>query len=288
MCCRSLDEAVASPEFSISQRTLDISSIFLGDLSFFQSSFLHELLYFFQHPILYFTSTLTMKTISFTVSFKGKSIPFTDWAVSTTVGQVKSKLADETNIANDHQKLMWKGKILQDDEASLETLAIPAIVSKAKFMLTGTTHQDQAAVQQLDKNIAALEQRRSKVAKRLYQQPRSVQDIKYTFHRISVLPEFQQQDKARQLLERLRDDRGVRAIMNQRRWSVGELIELSPFEVSILGYNRNAGQLIAIRLRTDDLTGFRHYDSIRKVLLHELTHNVSTRMEKEVWVIRAV
>lgn len=62
--------------------------------------------------------------------------------------------------------------------------------------------------------------------------------------------------------------------MRQRRWSVGELTELTPFETHILGYNRNAGQLIAIRLRTDDLSGFRHYDSIRKVLLHELTHNV--------------
>lgn len=62
--------------------------------------------------------------------------------------------------------------------------------------------------------------------------------------------------------------------MADRRWSVGELIELTPFEATILGYNRNAGQLIALRLRTDDLSGFRHYDSVRKVLLHELTHNV--------------
>lgn len=66
--------------------------------------------------------------------------------------------------------------------------------------------------------------------------------------------------------------------MKARKWSVGELIELTPFEASILGYNRNAGQLIALRLRTDDLSGFRHYDSIRKVLLHELTHNVSLQV----------
>lgn len=66
----------------------------------------------------------------------------------------------------------------------------------------------------------------------------------------------------------------VRAIMKERKWSVGELTELTPFETGILGYNRNAGQLIAVRLRTDDLSGFRHYDSVRKVLLHELTHNV--------------
>ncbi|RCH81884.1 hypothetical protein CU097_000453, partial [Rhizopus azygosporus] len=85
---------------------------------------------------------------------------------------------------------------------------------------------------------------------------------------------FPHPERARKILERLRDDRGIQAIMKARKWSVGELIELTPFEASILGYNRNAGQLIALRLRTDDLSGFRHYDSIRKVLLHELTHNV--------------
>ncbi|KAL0084058.1 WLM domain-containing protein [Phycomyces blakesleeanus] len=104
--------------------------------------------------------------------------------------------------------------------------------------------------------------------------PKTSEDHKYTFHRITTLPEFPNPDQAHKLLERLRDDRGVRAIMKARQWSVGELTELTPFEATILGYNRNSGQLIAIRLRTDDLSGFRHYDSIRKVLLHELTHNV--------------
>ncbi|ORZ25490.1 WLM domain-domain-containing protein [Absidia repens] len=144
--------------------------------------------------------------------------------------------------------------------------------------MMGTQPDQVAAVQQLDKNIAQRrEQQLTNVPLKrpqLYRPSRSVKDIKYTFHSIKVLPEFTQQDKARQLLERLRDDRGVRAIMEQRRWSVGELIELSPVEASILGYNRNAGQLIAVRLRTDDFSGFRHYDSVRKVLLHELTHNV--------------
>ncbi|KAI8331323.1 WLM domain-containing protein [Chlamydoabsidia padenii] len=209
-----------------------------------------------------------MTTIDFTVNFKGTPIPFTAWPTSSTVGQVKSKLADETNITNDFQKLMYKGKLLQDDE---QTLAI--IPTKAKLILMGTPASQVQAIQNQDKKIANLRQQRQSIH-RPYQQPRSVRDVKYTFHHISVLAEFQQQDKARQLLERLRDDRGIRAIMAARQWSVNELIELSPAEASILGYNRNAGQLIAIRLRTDDLTGFRHYDSIRKVLLHELTHNV--------------
>jgi hypothetical protein len=41
-----------------------------------------------------------------------------------------------------------------------------------------------------------------------------------------------------------------------------------------LGLNENRGQRIFLRLRTDDLKGFRKILSIRKVLYHELAHNV--------------
>lgn len=41
-----------------------------------------------------------------------------------------------------------------------------------------------------------------------------------------------------------------------------------------MGLNQNKGQKILLRLRTDDLCGFRKMESIRKVLFHELAHNV--------------
>lgn len=104
---------------------------------------------------------------------------------------------------------------------------------------------------------------------------RTPEDDKYTFGSIQVLPQFDQQDKARAVLERLKQDKGIIGIMKLHKWQVGSLIELSPAEKTILGYNRNKGELIALRLRTDDLEGFRHYDAVRKVLLHELVHNVS-------------
>ena len=40
-----------------------------------------------------------------------------------------------------------------------------------------------------------------------------------------------------------------------------------------MGLNQNKGQKILLRLRTDDLKGFRKILSIRKVLFHELAHN---------------
>lgn len=42
----------------------------------------------------------------------------------------------------------------------------------------------------------------------------------------------------------------------------------------VLGYNVNRGQEISLRLRTDDLRGFRKYARIRETLVHELAHMV--------------
>jgi hypothetical protein len=42
----------------------------------------------------------------------------------------------------------------------------------------------------------------------------------------------------------------------------------------LLGYNTNAGSSIHLRLRTDERTAFRPYNSLINTLLHELSHNV--------------
>jgi len=40
-----------------------------------------------------------------------------------------------------------------------------------------------------------------------------------------------------------------------------------------VGLMQNMGEEISLRLRTDDLKGFRKYESIKKTLLHELVCN---------------
>ena len=67
--------------------------------------------------------------------------------------------------------------------------------------------------------------------------------------------------------------------MQKHQWKVGILAEMYPEglvgqdEVTILGLNTNKGQKIELRLRTDDLQGFRKIQSIKKTLYHELAHN---------------
>ena len=68
---------------------------------------------------------------------------------------------------------------------------------------------------------------------------------------------------ALKLLHRLAADPGIAGIMSKHAWSVGLLSEMPPegkvgvSPVCILGVNINRGQEISLRLRTDDLKGFR-------------------------------
>lgn len=63
--------------------------------------------------------------------------------------------------------------------------------------------------------------------------------------------------------------------MQTNQLSVGLLTELAPHEhPELLGLNVNAGQEIKLRIRTNAYDGFRLYADVRKVLCHELAHNV--------------
>merc|ERR1712137_846156 len=86
--------------------------------------------------------------------------------------------------------------------------------------------------------------------------------------------------EARALLLKLATDYGIVQTMRKYGRRVGMLSEMEPEglvgvdPVCVLGLNVNAGQEIKLRLRTDDLSGFRYYKTIKKVLCHELAHNV--------------
>jgi hypothetical protein len=92
--------------------------------------------------------------------------------------------------------------------------------------------------------------------------------------------------RAMQLLEKLAMDPGVVAVMQERELVVGTLGEMDPIDDRVmhkmqheakgsclLGYNTNGGTRIDLKLRTDDLTGFRPYPQLVATLLHELSHN---------------
>ncbi|GAB2242659.1 hypothetical protein Droror1_Dr00019434 [Drosera rotundifolia] len=105
----------------------------------------------------------------------------------------------------------------------------------------------------------------------------------FTDFRTLELPGIVLNPPASEALKRmhmLAADPGIVAIMNKHHWRVGIMTELAPVGYvgispkCILGFNKNHGEEISLRLRTDDLKGFRKYESIKKTLLHELAHMV--------------
>ncbi|KAI1316952.1 hypothetical protein EDD11_009196 [Mortierella claussenii] len=216
-----------------------------------------------------------MASIQYT--FKGTSFQL-DIQPSTTTAELLGTISDQTHVPLAGLKVMFKGKVLRPNETEdTQTLLekYPTLAAAgAKIFVLGTLEQDIAKVHSIDNHVSARKSFRPPPAAKRSQPVRNLDDDKYTFGGIQVLPQFNEQDKARAVLERLKRDNGITGIMKLHKWQVGSLIELSPAEKTILGYNRNKGELIALRLRTDDLEGFRHYDAVRKVLLHELAHNV--------------
>jgi len=114
----------------------------------------------------------------------------------------------------------------------------------------------------------------------------------YTFLRLEPLRFLPNPARSLQFLERLRDDPGIRHTMRKHKWTVPLLTEMDPTmhtqsshegTTRTLGLNRNKGEVIELRLRTDAYDGYRDYKTIRKTLCHELAHNVHTDHDRKFW-----
>jgi len=100
--------------------------------------------------------------------------------------------------------------------------------------------------------------------------------------------------EARRLLEQLATDPGVVQVLTSRELVVGCLGEMDPIDdrlmqkkkqegACLLGYNTNHGLRIDIKLRTDDLSGFRPFNELASTLIHELSHNWVSEHDVLFW-----
>ncbi|KAJ3026424.1 hypothetical protein HK097_006451, partial [Rhizophlyctis rosea] len=221
--------------------------------------------------------------LSFIVTYKGTAHPLF-FPSTATLADLREALASKSdiNLPPPYQKLVIKGKSHYEDSTPLTTLPT------SKIMLVGSTPTDINIVQKqtsiAQARAARFSQKPSSSSSRPSQPMKTLSSLStesYTFQTFTSLPQFPDHQKALALLHKLASDTGIKTIMQNHKWSVGALIELHPAERTILGYNQNKGQTIALRIRTDDLDGFRHYDSIRKVLLHELSHMVFSEHDEK-------
>jgi hypothetical protein len=246
------------------------------------------------------------------VTFRGKKveIPLTNYM---NVGFVKSQLMDAVENENDsadasltsnHIKLLFKGKVLEDNnDANLSDIILSSSSGKQKstyrLVAMGISPQETRGMelefaQGREKHKSLIRddlsdqgrlrmKQRQQVGRQMMAKAKNNAEPSstvYGFGGIETLPNLPQGKKAREILTSLANDPGVLACMKKHKWKVGSLAELYPegkvgeSEVCVMGLNRNKGQQILLRIRTDDLKGFRKHQSIAKVLYHELAHNV--------------
>jgi hypothetical protein len=180
-----------------------------------------------------------------------------------TISELKEEHFNGHNV-----KLIYKGALLQN-----QSLLSNYFTNQGPFKVLAIKTSDSAIEKQqslLEKQEIATKNYNRALATR----PKHNEVIMGFCKFVTPLPEFADSEKARELLQKIRDDIGIRTIMKQREWRVTTLKELHPKERTILGYNQNRGEVIALRLRTPLLDGFNSYNEIIKVMLHELAHMV--------------
>uniref|UniRef100_A0AAV1T166 WLM domain-containing protein n=1 Tax=Peronospora matthiolae TaxID=2874970 RepID=A0AAV1T166_9STRA len=227
---------------------------------------------------------------TFTVTYKGQlhRLSFSDASVPT-IADLLAEIERATGVSPDAQRLFQEGRRVDCSEGSILLVEMsncrhdgaPLLLVKGASL---SQISDMEAAQDAEQKKAIIRKKRPEVnilkRNKWLQARESAAGPRYRFHAIEPLPNFADKDKAREILETLANDRGILAVMAAHKWNVGALAEMPASgkvgvdPVCVLGLNQNKGQKILLRLRTDDLLGFRKLLSIKKVLFHELAHIV--------------
>ncbi|EQC28253.1 hypothetical protein SDRG_14076 [Saprolegnia diclina VS20] len=199
-------------------------------------------------------------------------------ADGSSVAELKKQIEALTHAPVDQQRLIVKGKVLADDDVVVDDGRTAVLLVRPSAEAIAAMNEQEAALKKIEETRAS----RSLVsiqAKNEVLSARAHAALAYRFHEIQTLPGLPDEAKARAILTSLAQDKGILHVMAKHKWTVGALAEMFPDgkvgvdPVCVLGLNENKGQRILLRLRTDDLQGFRKYLTIKKVLYHELTHN---------------
>ncbi|KAL0047896.1 hypothetical protein WJX82_002765 [Trebouxia sp. C0006] len=231
-----------------------------------------------------------MAAFDLTVRFRKKEHAI-QLAVDPSTEQVASAIATVTGAAAETIKLLLpgkKGQMLKLTANSNQSAQLAGLESGMRVEVYASTKEEVEQVRNSKDlpGLASFEQEMKQTMRRQRGSSRGKLTLPsgpYTFQKfeawqrpgLSPVP-----SEAMKLLFRLAADPGIIGIVSKHRWTVGLLSEMPPegkvgvSPVCILGVNINAGQEISLRLRTDDLKGFRRYDRIRETLCHELAHMV--------------
>ncbi|KAF8997911.1 WLM domain-containing protein [Cyathus striatus] len=211
------------------------------------------------------------------ISFRGNTHKLSI-SPETTLLELQTQLEELTAVPPSLQKLLYKGKKTARDDAESVTLLQIGLKNGTKIQMLGSTTQELGGLQSVEderrKRERIMRERAMKAPVKVRSTGAGVFN-EYRFHEVQPLEHLPNPSSARALLTKLAEDPAIKHIMQQHKFTVGLLTELAPHEQPhLLGLNTGKGLNIKLRIRTDRYDGFRLYKEIRRVLCHELTHNV--------------
>ncbi|KAF8159365.1 WLM domain-containing protein [Crassisporium funariophilum] len=230
----------------------------------------------------------TTDPISLTVTFRGKHHALLVLPDST-LAALHARLEELTEVPPLLQKLLYKGKkSTRDNDVHETTLVQAGLKDGTKVQMLGSTTHELDGLRAVENENTHRERIMRERALKAPVKLRSTgsgpisslsssssSSLQYRFHELKALEHLPNPSSALALLTKLSEDPAIKHVMQKHKFTVGLLTELAPHEhPGLLGLNENAGQAIKLRLRTDKYDGFRLYNEVRRVLCHELTHNV--------------
>lgn len=218
------------------------------------------------------------------------------FAQDATITELMNEIEASMDIPISHQKIiapkhpLIKAPLKNPDQPLME-------FQGKKLILMGSTAATAEAVQKTaekvaQRNAARMANLAIRPKKSSKKRLRNKVDATYTFLQVKALQWLPNPDDSQKLLMRLKADPGIVATMKKHKFTVALLTEMEPLANTqsshegtsrILGLNRNKGEVIELRLRTDAHDGYRDYKTIRKTLCHELAHNVHQSHDRQFW-----
>ncbi|XP_045817040.1 uncharacterized protein LOC123910055 isoform X2 [Trifolium pratense] len=249
------------------------------------------------------------RSINISVTWRGKKF-VVDMNLDATVKDLGEELQKLTNIKQDTMKLIVPqiagktSKLLapfSTDHALLSLQETSIIEARSILMMGASTNEVEEVLKNAEANlrIAGFEDEEKRLKQKISHGPHvslKLPQGPYIFceFRTLEIPGLKLNPPPSEALKRmhmLAADPGIVAVMNKHRWRVGIMTEMAPIGYvgvspkCILGFNKNHGEEISLRLRTDDLKGFRKYESIKKTLLHELAHMIHSEHDAKFYAL---
>lgn len=237
---------------------------------------------------------LEQNLVTLTVTHKGEPHTYS-FSSDATISDLADEIASDLSIPTSNQKFMIP---------KLGTLKLPfkdpdlpiSSIADKKITLLGSTVKEAnsiaVAAHEASRNVSATKRVQKVRAYKTHDWQKEQEESLYTFTTLRPLPYLPNPKRSLDFLQRLKDDAGIKASMRKHKFTVPLLTEMNPIEhtqsnhegtTRTLGLNRNQGEVIELRLRTDAYDGYRDYKTIRKTLCHELAHNVHGPHDRNFW-----